>query len=106
MLELIVSLKYIIIINLIIIGQNLIFRKPYITVCSISPTTVVQAEGLDAIFLCQLPTAGHGSAIEWQINGTSWHNVNTVEHPIRREGRGNDTEALCVYCISLSPMKQ
>ena len=72
----------------------MIFRKPYIIVGSISPTTVVQAEGLDAIFLCQLPTTG--SAIEWQINRTSFHNVNVSERPIRKEGRGNNTEVLII----------
>ena len=58
---------------------------------------VVQAEGLDAIFLCQLPIAGR--AIEWQINGTSWHNVNTGGGQIRREGRGNNTEALIIPAL-------
>ena len=81
---------------------------------SISPTTVVQAEGLDAISLCQFPTAG--SAIEGQINGTSLHNVNASGVQIRREGCGNDTElllshnsmerVLCVFCISLNPMER
>ena len=64
---------------------------------SISPTTAVQAEELDAIFLCQLPTAG--SAIEWQINRTSLHNVNTGEGLIRREGRGNNTEAVIIPAL-------
>ena len=37
---------------------------------------VVQAEGLYAMFLCQLSTSG---SIEWQINGTSLQTVNTGE---------------------------
>ena len=64
---------------------------------SISPTTVVQAEGLDATFLCQLPTAG--ITIEWQVNRTSLRNVNAGEHPIRREGRGNNTEAVIIPAL-------
>ena len=61
------------------------------------PTTVVQAEGLVVTFLCQFPTAD--SAIEWQIHGTSWHNVNTGGGQIRREGRCNDTEALIIPAL-------
>ena len=64
---------------------------------SISPTKVVQAEGLDAAFLCQLPTTG--SAIEWHINRTSLHNVNADGGQIRKEGRGNDTEALIIPAL-------
>ena len=75
----------------------MIFRKPYVIVGSISPTTVVQAEGLDATFLCQLPTGG--ITIEWQINRTSFRSVNASEHPIRKEGRGNDTEALIIPAL-------
>ena len=41
---------------------------------SILPATVVQAEGLDATFLCQLPASN--GAIEWQVNGTSLRNMN------------------------------
>ena len=58
-----------------------------------------QAEGLDATFLCQLPTAG--IAIEWQINGTSFHSVNAGEGQVRREGRG-DTEALIIPALNTS----
>ena len=64
---------------------------------SISPTTVVQAEGLDATFLCQLPTAG--IVIVWQINRTSLHNVNAGGGQIRKEGRGHDTEALIIPAL-------
>ena len=64
---------------------------------SISPAIVVQAEGLDATFLCQLPAAG--IAIEWQINRTSLSNVNAGEGQIRKEGRGNDTEALIIPAL-------
>ena len=90
------SLKYIII-NKTNYWSNLIFRKPYIIVGSISPTTVVQAEGLDTTFLCQLPTAG--ITIEWQINGISLRNVNAGGGQIRREGRGNNTEALIMTAL-------
>ena len=61
------------------------------------PATVVQAEGLDTTFLCQLP-ANHGS-IEWQINGTSLRNVNISGSQIRREGRGEATEALIISAL-------
>ena len=65
---------------------------------SISPITVVQAEGLDAIlFLCQLPTAG--ITIEWQVNENSLRDVNAGEGQIRREGRGNDTETLIIPAL-------
>ena len=40
-----------------------------------------------------------GSAIEWQINGTSFRNVNASGGQIRREGRGNDTEALIIPAL-------
>ena len=64
---------------------------------SILPATVVQAEGLDATFLCQLPT--DSGSIEWQINGTSLHNVNTGEGQIIKEGRGEETEALIIPAL-------
>ena len=60
------------------------------------PATVVQAEGLDATFLCQLP-ANYGS-IEWQINGTSLRNVN-ISGQIRKQGRGEATEALIITAL-------
>ena len=53
---------------------------------SILPATVVQAEGLDATFLCQLPASN--GAIEWQINGTSLRNE-----------RGERTEALIISAL-------
>ena len=66
------------------------------TIGSQWPADVVQAEGFDAIFLCQLPNI-NGVSIEWQINGTSWLKFNdSVNGPIRREGRGNNTEALII----------
>ena len=61
------------------------------------PATVVQAEGLDATFLCQLP-ANYGS-IEWQINGTSLRNVSISDGQIQREGRGEETEALIISAL-------
>ena len=64
---------------------------------SILPTTVVQAEGLDATFLCQL-LAGTG-AIERQINGTPLHYVNISDGQIQRERRGEEIEALIVSAL-------
>ena len=61
------------------------------------PATVVQAEGLDATFLCQLP--GSSSTIEWQINGTSFRNVNISGSQIRKQGRGEATEALIISAL-------
>ena len=61
------------------------------------PATVVQAEGLDATFLCQLP--GSNSTIEWQINRTSLHNVNISGGQVRRQGRGEETEALIITAL-------
>ena len=64
---------------------------------SVLPATVVQAEGKDATFLCQL-LAG-SSAIEWQINGTSLRNVNISRGQIRRQGRGEETVALIITAL-------
>ena len=64
---------------------------------SIFPVTVVQAEGLDAIFLCQPPT--NAGSIEWLINGTSFHNVNASAGQIRKQGRGEETEALIIPAL-------
>ena len=64
---------------------------------SILPDTVVQAEGVDATFLCQLPS--NDGAIEWQINGTSLRNSNAGEGQITREGRGEATEALIISAL-------
>ena len=71
----------------------------YLVLCtgSILPATVVQAEGLDATFFCQLPT--DNGSIEWQINETSLCNVNTGEGQIR-EGHGEATEALTISALS------
>ena len=63
------------------------------------PATVVQAEGLDATFLCQLHVPASSGAIEWQINGTSLHNVNISGGQIRRQGRGEETEALIITAL-------
>ena len=65
---------------------------------------MVQAEGLDVTFLCQLfetsiNTSASGT-IQWLINGTSLHNVNVGEGLIRREGRGEETEALIISALS------
>ena len=61
--------------------------------------TVVQAEGLDATFLCQLPTF-NGGAIEWQINRTSLRNWNACVGLIKREDRGEATEALIIRALT------
>ena len=63
------------------------------------PATVVQAEGLDATFLCQLP-ANYGS-IEWQINGTSLGNLRNVNisGQIQRQGCGEATEAVIISAL-------
>ena len=60
-------------------------------------TFLVQAEGLDATFLCQLPTTS--GAIEWQINGFSLCNVNISGSQIRRQGHGEATEALIISAL-------
>ena len=60
---------------------------------------VVQAEGLNATFFCQLPSNDGSGSIEWQINGTSLRNMNTVRI-IARVGRGNETEVLIVHAFS------
>ena len=53
---------------------------------------------MDATFLCQLPT--NSGSIEWQINGTSLRNVNVSEGHIRKEGRGDSTEALIITALA------
>ena len=65
---------------------------------SVRPTTIVQAEGLIATFICQVPTDSGG--IEWQINGTSLCNVNVSGGQIRREGHENLTEALIITALA------
>ena len=63
----------------------------------------MQAEGLDATFLCQLPTAG--SSIEWQINETSFRNVNAGEGLIRKEGCSISTAHLGTSILLCSVLK-
>ena len=58
----------------------------------------MQAEGLDATFLCQLPTNSGG--IEWLINGTSIRNFNAEKVAFVIEGRGGTTEALIISAVS------
>ena len=55
------------------------------------PVSVVQAQDLDAEFLCQLPEVD--GTIEWLINETLFRYVSN-EGLIRIEGRPNSTEAL------------
>ena len=62
------------------------------------PADVVQAEGLDATFLCQLPT--NSGSIEWKINGTSMRNVKAEGIAISKGGLGNSTETLAISAIS------
>lgn len=64
---------------------------------SIMPASVVQAEGLDAIFLCQHPT--DSGTIDWTINGTALRNIDTSNGLIRSEGRGAAVEALIIAAI-------
>ena len=71
---------------------------------SIRPGDVVQAQDLNATFLCQHPT--DSGTIQWIINGT-WFREVSNDDVIRIEGRGNSKEALimrmelkwCVYCM-------
>ena len=62
------------------------------------PADVVQAEGLDATFLCQHPT--NSGSIEWLINGTSMRNINAEEIAISRGRLGDSTETLAISAIS------
>ena len=64
---------------------------------SLVPTSVVQAEGVDAVFLCQHPT--DSGTIDWTINGTALRNIDTSGGLIRSEGRGAATEALIITAI-------
>ena len=61
------------------------------------PASVVQAEGLDATFLCQHPT--DSGTIDWTINGTALRNIDTSNGLIRSEGRGAAVEALIIAAI-------
>ena len=61
------------------------------------PASVVQADGLDAIFLCQHPT--DSGTIDWTINGTTLRNIETSNGLIRSEGRGGAVEALIISAI-------
>ena len=55
---------------------------------------VVQAEGLNATFFCQLSTSG---TMEWQINEISFRNVNNSG--ITNQGRGEGTEVLIIHAL-------
>ena len=61
------------------------------------PASVVQAQGVDAEFLCQHPT--DSGTIDWTINGTTLRNIDTSTGLIRSEGRGGVTEALVITAI-------
>ena len=61
------------------------------------PVSVVQAQGLDAEFLCRHPT--DSGTIQWLVNGTMFRYVSN-EGFIRIEGRGNSTEALVIRAIT------
>ena len=61
-----------------------------------SPSTIVQAEGLDAEFLCEDPAG----TIDWKLNGTYLGNIDSSDGSIRREGRGSTTEALVVRAMA------
>ena len=58
----------------------------------------MQAEGVDAVFLCQHPT--DSGTIDWTINGTALRNIDTSTHGfIRSEGRGAAIEALIITAV-------
>ena len=60
---------------------------------------VVQAEGLNATFFCQLPNNGCSSGtIEWQINGTSLR-ISNIGGNVMRQGRGQETEVLIIHAL-------
>lgn len=61
-----------------------------------SPSTIVQAEGLDAEFLCEDPAG----TIDWKLNETYLRNIDSSDGSIRREGRGSTTEALVVRAMA------
>ena len=60
------------------------------------PVSVIQAQGLNAKFLCQHPT--DSGTIQWLINGTLFRNVSNEDF-IRIKGRGNSTKALIMRAI-------
>lgn len=55
---------------------------------------MIQAEGSQAVFLCQHPT--DEGTIDWTLNGVQLRNINTRDRSIRTEGRGSATEALII----------
>ena len=58
---------------------------------------MVQAQGLNASFLCQHPT--DSGTIQWIINGIRFRAVSNNDMIII-EGRGNATEALIIRALS------
>ena len=62
------------------------------------PADVVQAEGLDATFLCQHPSTS--GSIGWLINRTSLRNFNAEGVVFVIAGLGNSTETLAIPAIS------
>ena len=69
-----------------------------VCVAGILPKPITQAEGVDAVFLCQHPT--DSGTIDWTINGTALRNIDTSNGLIRSEGRGAATEALIITAIA------
>ena len=65
---------------------------------SYRPATVIQAEGLEAQFLCQHPT--DSGTIDWTINGVHLRNIDTSDGSIRTEGRGAAVEALIIRALA------
>ena len=65
---------------------------------SYQPATIVQAEGLEAQFLCQHPT--DSGTIDWTINGVRLRNIDTSDGTIRTEGRGAAVEALVITALA------
>ena len=62
----------------------------------VCPDNVVQAEGLNATFLCQHPT--DSGTIEWIINGTRFRGV-SGDDMIVIEGHANATEAVKIRAL-------
>ena len=61
-------------------------------------STIIQAEGLEAQFLCQHPT--DSGTIDWTVNGVYLRNIDTSDGSIRTEGRGAAVEALIIRALA------
>ena len=64
---------------------------------ALRPSRVVQAEGVEAEFLCEDLTG----TIDWTLDGIYLRNIDSSgDGSIRREGRGSNTEALVVRALA------